>query len=46
VRVSFGGVDNYVFKLAALYAVLQRAENEGMSVHAVDLRFGDRVAVE
>jgi cell division protein FtsQ len=46
VRVSFGGLDNYEFKVAALYSVLQRAQAEGMSVHAVDLRFGDRVAVE
>jgi cell division septal protein FtsQ len=46
VRVSFGGVDNYEFKLAALYAVLERAQEKGESVHAVDLRFGDRVAVE
>ena len=46
VRVSFGGLDNYEFKLAALYSVLQRAQVKGMSVHAVDLRFGDRVAVE
>jgi hypothetical protein len=46
VRVSFGGLDNYEFKLAALYSVLQRAQDKGMSVHAVDLRFGDRVAVE
>ncbi len=46
VRVSFGGLDNYEFKLAALYAVLERAQEQGMSVHAVDLRFGDRVTVE
>ena len=46
VRVSFGGLDNYQFKLAALYAVLQRAQEKGESVHAVDLRFGNRVAVE
>lgn len=45
-RVSFGGVDNYEFKLASLYAVLERAHEKGESVHAVDLRFGDRVAVE
>ncbi len=46
VRVSFGGLDNYEFKLAALYSVLERAREKGMSVHAVDLRYGDRVAVE
>jgi len=46
VRVSFGGLAHYEFKLAALYAVLERAQEKGESVHAVDLRFGDRVAVE
>jgi cell division protein FtsQ len=46
VRVSFGGVDNYEFKLASLYAVLERAQEKGESVRVVDLRFGDRVAVE
>jgi hypothetical protein len=46
VRVAFGGVDNYEFKLASLYAVLERAQQEGESVRAIDLRFGDRVAVE
>jgi cell division protein FtsQ len=46
VRVSFGGVDNYEFKVASLYAVLERAQEKGESVRAVDLRFGDRVAVE
>ncbi len=46
VRVRFGGLDNYEFKLAALYAVLTRAREKGESVRAVDLRFGDRVAVQ
>ncbi len=46
IRVSFGGLENYEFKLAALYAVLERAQEKGEPVHVVDLRFGDRVTVE
>jgi cell division septal protein FtsQ len=46
VRVQFGGLENYDFKLAALYAVLERAQEKGESVRAVDLRFGDRVAAQ
>lgn len=45
-RVTFGDARGYEFKLAALFAVLQRAEEQGLSVHRVDLRFGDRVAVQ
>jgi len=46
VRVQFGGLDQYEFKLAALYAVLTRSQEKGESVRAVDLRFGDRVVVQ
>ncbi len=45
VRVLFGGADSYEFKIAALYQVLRRAEEEGETVRRVDLRFGERVAV-
>lgn len=45
-RAAFGDVQNYEFKLAALYAVLRQAEQEGRAVHWVDLRFGDLVAVQ
>lgn len=45
-RVAFGDAQGYDFKLAALFAVLQRAAEDGRSVKSVDLRFGDRVAVQ
>jgi cell division protein FtsQ len=45
-RVSFGDAQGYQFKLAALFAVLERAQEQGQAVHRVDLRFGDRVAVQ
>jgi len=44
--VAFGDAQGYDFKLAALFAVLERAQAEGRSVQRVDLRFGDRVAVQ
>ena len=44
--VTFGDAQGYEFKLAALYAVLRRAEEEGRTLRRVDLRFGDRVAVQ
>lgn len=45
-RVTFGDVQAYEFKLAALYAVIRQAQDEGRDVRAVDLRFGQRVAVQ
>lgn len=45
-RVTFGDAQGYEFKVAALFAVLQRAEEEGRTLRRVDLRFGDRVAVQ
>lgn len=45
-RVTFGDVQGYEFKVAALFAVLQQAVEQGRTVHRVDLRFGDRVAVQ
>ncbi len=44
--VTFGDAQGYDFKVAALYAVLQRAQEEGHTLRRVDLRFGDRVAVQ
>lgn len=44
--VTFGDAQGYDFKVAALYAVLQQAEEEGRTLRRVDLRFGDRVAVQ
>ncbi len=45
-RVAFGDAQGYEFKVAALFAVLQRAEEEGRTLRRVDLRFGDRVAIQ
>ncbi len=45
-RVVFGDAQDYDFKVAALFAVLQQARNEGRTLSRVDLRFGDRVAVQ
>jgi cell division protein FtsQ len=45
-RVTFGDVQGYEFKVAALFAVLQQATEDGRTLHRVDLRFGDRVAVQ
>ncbi len=46
VRVTFGDAQGYEFKVAALFAVLRQAQEEGRSLSKVDLRFGDRVAVQ
>ncbi|MEX0786638.1 MAG: FtsQ-type POTRA domain-containing protein [Dehalococcoidia bacterium] len=45
-RVAFGDAQALDFKVAALFAVLQDAEDEGRTLSRVDLRFGDRVAVQ
>jgi hypothetical protein len=45
-RVDFGHPADYDFKLAALYAVLRRADDAGRTVRSVDLRFGQKVAVQ
>ncbi len=45
-RVVFGDAQGYDFKVAALFAVLQQARNEGRTLSRVDLRFGDRVTVQ
>jgi hypothetical protein len=39
-------VQRYEYKIAALFAVLQQAQDEGRNPTRVDLRFGDRVAVQ
>ena len=44
-RATFGDAQGYAFKIAALYAVLRRADAEDRTLRSVDLRFGDRVAV-
>jgi cell division protein FtsQ len=45
-RVTFGDAQGYEFKVAVVFALLQQAEEEGRTLHRVDLRFGDRVAVQ
>ncbi|OGO50888.1 MAG: hypothetical protein A2148_08030 [Chloroflexi bacterium RBG_16_68_14] len=45
-RVVFGDTQGYEFKVAALFAVLQQAQQEGRTLSRVDLRFGDRVAIQ
>ena len=45
-RAVFGGTQGLEFKVASLFAVLQSAREEGRVVRQVDLRFGDRVAVQ
>lgn len=44
-RARFGDANGYEFKIAALYAVLRQADQEGRQLREVDLRFGGRVAV-
>ena len=45
-RVVFGDGQGYDFKLASLFQVLKLAEEEGRALSRVDLRFGERVAVQ
>ncbi len=45
-RAVFGDAQGYDFKVATLYTLLQQAEEEGRTLSRVDLRFGDRVAVQ
>ena len=45
-RAVFGDAQGYDFKVATLYTLLQRADEEGRTLRRVDLRFGDRVAVQ
>jgi cell division protein FtsQ len=45
-RAIFGGTEGLEFKVASLFAVLQQAREAGRVVRQVDLRFGDRVAVQ
>jgi cell division protein FtsQ len=45
-QVVFGDGQGYDFKLASLFQVLRLAEDEGRTLSRVDLRFGERVAVQ
>ena len=43
-RATFGDGRDFEYKMAALYALLERASQEEASVQAVDLRFGARLS--
>ena len=45
-RVIFGDAQGYGFKLATLFALLKKAQNDGNDLHSVDLRFGNLVSVQ
>jgi cell division protein FtsQ len=45
-RVLFGDATGYEFKLAALSGILQQAVADGRMLSMVDLRFGERVAIQ
>jgi cell division protein FtsQ len=45
-RAAFGDAQGYDFKLAALYTVIRQADTADRPLRSVDLRFGDRVAVQ
>ena len=45
-HVLFGDAIDYEYKVAALSGVLDQAAADGRTVSRVDLRFGDRVAVQ
>jgi cell division septal protein FtsQ len=41
---TFGDARDYDFKVAALYVLIQQAQQEDLALNAVDLRFGDRLS--
>jgi hypothetical protein len=42
--VTFGDSRDYDYKVAALYVLIQQAEDENLTLNTVDLRFGDRLS--
>ena len=44
VWVTFGDGRDYDYKVAALYALFQRAGQDALTLNVVDLRFGDRLS--
>ncbi len=42
--VTFGDARDYDYKVAALYVLLERAQEDDLALNAVDLRFGDRMS--
>lgn len=44
VWVTFGDSRDYDYKIASLYVLLEQAKERDLELHAVDLRFGDRLS--
>ncbi|TAK62624.1 MAG: FtsQ-type POTRA domain-containing protein [Dehalococcoidia bacterium] len=42
--VTFGDARDYDYKVAALYVLIQQAQDENLTLNTVDLRFGDRLS--
>lgn len=42
--VTFGDSRDYDYKVAALYVLIQQAQNENLTLNTVDLRFGNRLS--
>ncbi len=42
--VTFGDARDYDYKVAALYVLIQQAQDEDLTLNTVDLRFGDRLS--
>lgn len=45
-RATFGDGRDFDYKMAALQALLERTQQEGVAVRSVDLRFGERIAFQ
>lgn len=42
--VTFGDSRDYDYKVAALYVLIQQAQDQNLTLNTVDLRFGDRLS--
>lgn len=45
-RVTFGDGRDFDYKMAALKALMERTQQQGVEVRTVDLRFGERIAFQ
>jgi cell division protein FtsQ len=45
-RVTFGDGSDFDYKMAALKALLEQTQQQGVEVSTVDLRFGERIAFQ
>jgi len=45
-RVTFGDGRDFDYKIAALKALMERTQQQGVEVRTVDLRFGERIAFQ